>query len=88
MHMLLLLRTRTRRRRDEGLLEEGRNEGREGRGRCAGSVAVSKLALVPVGDVLCCCASHPSRLLDVGVVGGIDFIDGWVYWRENEVASQ
>ena len=29
-------------------------EGKEGRGRCAGSVAVSKLALVPVGDVLCC----------------------------------
>ena len=61
--LMLLLRTRTRRRRDEGLLEEGRKEGREGRGRCAGSVAVSKLALVPVGDVLCCAVLAAHRIL-------------------------
>ena len=38
-------------------------EGKEGRGRCAGSVAVSKLALVPVGDVLCCAVLAAHRIL-------------------------
>ena len=43
-------------------------EGKEGRGRCAGSVAVSKLALVPVGDVLCCAVLCLLRIASFALV--------------------